>query len=97
MGDKRGAYKVLAERLERKRPLERHRHGWEDNVKMDLQDVGRGGMDWLDLAQDKNRCQSIVNAVMNLSSFTSFYNLFARFSLLILEVSRSHTTIRHSR
>jgi len=47
-------------------PLERHRRGWEDNIKIDLQVVGFGGMDWIDLAQDRNRWRAFVNAVMNL-------------------------------
>jgi hypothetical protein len=48
------------------RPLGRPRHRWEDNIKMDLQEVGYGGMDWIELAQDRNRWQALVNAVMNL-------------------------------
>jgi hypothetical protein len=48
------------------RPLRRPRRRWEDNIKMDLQEVGCGGMDWIDLAQDKDRWRAIVNAVMNL-------------------------------
>jgi hypothetical protein len=51
-----------------KRPLGRHRHRWEDNIKMDLQEVGCGGMDGIDLAQDKERWQALVNAVMNSGS-----------------------------
>jgi len=49
-----------------KRPLGRPRHRWEDNIKMDLQEVGCGGMDWIELAQDRDRWQALVNAVMNL-------------------------------
>jgi len=51
---------------EGKRPLERPRHRWEDNIKMDLQEVGCGGMDWIDLAQDRDRWRSVTNMVMNL-------------------------------
>ena len=51
---------------EGKRPLGRPRHKWEDNIKMDLQEVGCGGIDWIDLAQDRNRWRAVVNAVMNL-------------------------------
>ena len=51
---------------EGKRTLWRHRHRWEDNIKMDLQDVGCGGIDWIDLAQDRYRWRALVNAVMNL-------------------------------
>ena len=50
---------------EGKRPLGRPRRRWEDNIKMDLQEVGCGGMDWIELAQDKDRCRAIVTAVMN--------------------------------
>ena len=51
---------------EGKRPLGRPRRRWEDNIKMDLQKVGRGGMDWIDLGQDKDRWRALVNAVINL-------------------------------
>jgi len=51
---------------ERKRPMGRPRRRWEDNIKMDLQEVGCGGMDWIELAQDRDRWQALVNALMNL-------------------------------
>jgi hypothetical protein len=51
---------------ERNRPLERPRRRWEDNIKMDLQEVGCRGMAWIDLDQDRDRWRSLVNAVMNL-------------------------------
>ena len=51
---------------EGKRPLGRPRRRWEENIKMDLQDVGCGGMDWIELAQDRDRWRALVNAVMNL-------------------------------
>ena len=51
---------------EGKRPLGRPRRRWEDNIKMDLQDVGYGGIDWIELALDKDRWRALVNAVMNL-------------------------------
>ena len=54
------------EKPEGKRPLERPRHIREDSIKMDLQGVGCGGMDWIDLAQGRNRWCALVNAVMNL-------------------------------
>jgi len=66
MGEGRGAYRVLMGKPEGKRQLERHRHRWEDNIKMDLQEVGCGGMDWIDMALDRDRWREIVNAVMNL-------------------------------
>jgi hypothetical protein len=53
-------------RLEGNRPLERPRHKWEDNIKMDLQEVGCGGMDRINLAQDRDRWQALVNVAMNL-------------------------------
>jgi hypothetical protein len=58
--------RVLVGKCEGKRPLGRPRCGWEDNIKMDLQEVGCGGMDWIELAQDGDRWRALVNAVMNL-------------------------------
>ena len=66
MGERRGAYRVLVGNHEGKRPLGRPRSRWEDNIKMDLQKVGCGGVDWIELAQDRDRRQTLVNAVMNL-------------------------------
>ena len=57
---------VLARKPEGKRPLGRHRHRWENNIKTDLQEVGCGGMDWIDLAQDRDKWQTLVKAVRNL-------------------------------
>jgi len=51
---------------EGKRPLGRPRHSWEDNIKMDLQEVECGGMDWIELSEDRDRSQALVNAVMNI-------------------------------
>jgi len=51
---------------EGKRPLGRHRYRWEDNIRMDLQEVRCGGVDWIELAQERDRWQACVNAVMNL-------------------------------
>jgi hypothetical protein len=65
MGEKRGVCRVLVGKLEGKRPLGRPRRRWEDNIKMDLQDVGCGGMDWIELAQDRYRWRDRVNAIMN--------------------------------
>ena len=64
-GERRGVYKVLVGKPEGKRPLGRPRYRWEYNIKMDLQKVGFGGMDWIDLAQDRNRWWALVNVVMN--------------------------------
>jgi len=66
MGERRGVYRVLVGKPEGKRPLGRPRHRWEDNIKMDLQEVGWGSMDWIDLAQDRDRWRALVNAGMNL-------------------------------
>jgi hypothetical protein len=66
MGEGRGVYRVLVERPEGKRPLGSLRRRWYNNIKMDLQEMGCGCMDWIDLAQDKDRWWVLVNAAMNL-------------------------------
>jgi len=66
MGKRRDVYRVLVGKHKGKRPLGRPRHRWEDNIKMDLQEVGCGGMDWIQQAQDRDRCRALVNAAMNL-------------------------------
>ena len=66
VGYKRGVFRVLVGKSEGKRPLVRPRRRWEDNIKMDFQVVGCGGMDWIELAQDRDRRRASVNAVMNL-------------------------------
>jgi S-ribosylhomocysteine lyase LuxS involved in autoinducer biosynthesis len=65
MGERRGLYMVLVGKPEGKRPLGRPRHRWEDYIKMDLQEVGCGGMDRFKLAQDRDRWRALVNTVMN--------------------------------
>jgi len=66
MGERRGVYRVLVEKSEGKKPLGRTKRRWKDNIKLGLQEVGCGGMHWLDLAQERDRWLSLVNAVMNL-------------------------------
>ena len=66
MGVGREGYRVLVGKPERKRPLERPRRRWEDNIKMDLQEVGGGCEDWMELAQDRDRRWALVSTVMNL-------------------------------
>ena len=66
MGERRAVYRVLVGKPEGKRALGRPRRKWEDNVKMDLQEVGCGGVDWTELAQDKDRWRALVTAVVNL-------------------------------
>jgi hypothetical protein len=65
MGERRGLYIILVGKPEGKRPLGRPRHRWDDNINMDLQEVGCGGIEWIDLALDRDRWQALVNAVMN--------------------------------
>jgi len=62
----RGVYRVLVGKPEEKRPLGRPRRRWEDNIKMDLQEVGGGCGDWMELAQDRDRWRALVSTVMNL-------------------------------
>jgi hypothetical protein len=66
MGEERKVYKVLVGKPEGKRPLGRPRRRWEDGIRMDLRETGLGGVDWIRLAQDRDRWRAVVSAVMNL-------------------------------
>jgi hypothetical protein len=66
MGERRGVHRVLVGKPEGKRPLGRPRRRWGDNIRMDLQEVGCGSMDWIELAQDRNWWRALVNAVINI-------------------------------
>ena len=66
MGEERVAYRVLVGKPEGKRPLGRPRRIWVDNIRMDLQEVGCGYVDWIGLAQDRDRWRTLVSSVMNL-------------------------------
>jgi len=65
-GERKCLYRVLAGKLEGKRPLRRPSCRWKDNIKMDLHEVGCGGMNWIKLAQDRDWWQALVNAIRNL-------------------------------
>jgi hypothetical protein len=65
MGEKRNAYRVSVGKPEGKRPLGRPRRMWVDNIKIDLREMGWGGMDWIDLAQDRAQWRALVNTVQN--------------------------------
>jgi hypothetical protein len=66
MGESRGAYRALVRKPEGRRPLGRPGRRWEDSIKMDLREVGCGGADWIDLAQDRDMWRALVYTVMNL-------------------------------
>jgi hypothetical protein len=66
MGEERGVYRILAGKLKGRRPLGRPRRRWVDNIRMDLQEVGCGYVDWIGLAQDRDSWRTFVSAVMNL-------------------------------
>jgi hypothetical protein len=66
MGEKRNAYKILVGKPEGKRPLGIPRDRWGDNIRLCLREIGWGGMDWIDLAQDRDQWRALVNTVMNL-------------------------------
>jgi hypothetical protein len=64
--EKRNAYRIFVGKPERKRQIVKHRRKWEDNIKMDLRGIGMGGMDWIDLSQDRDRWRARLNTVLSL-------------------------------
>jgi hypothetical protein len=66
MGEMRNAYRILVGKHEGKRPLGRPRHRWEDNIKLDLREVGWEGVDWMHLVQNRDQQHALVNTVMKL-------------------------------
>jgi hypothetical protein len=73
MEERRNAYRLLVGKPEGKRPLGRPRRRWVDNIRMDLGEVGRGDVDWIGLAQDRNRWRALVNSVLKLSGSMKFW------------------------
>jgi hypothetical protein len=65
-GERRNAYRILVRKPEGKKPLGRPRRRWVDNIKMDLREIRRDGMDWIDLAQDRDKWRHLVNTLMNI-------------------------------
>jgi hypothetical protein len=80
MGEERGIYRVLVWRLEGKRPLGRPKCRWEDNIKMDLREVGIDGAKWIRLAQDRLRWRAFVNTVMKLRFSRRKQTIFEKLS-----------------
>jgi hypothetical protein len=66
IGERRDIHRILVGKPEEKRPLGITRRRWEDNIEMDIQEVGCGGMDWIELAQDRDRWRAILNVIMKL-------------------------------
>jgi hypothetical protein len=65
-GEEQNAYRILVGKLGGKIPLGKHRHRWEDNTEMDLREIGWGGMEWINLAQDRDQWRAFVNTMVNL-------------------------------
>jgi hypothetical protein len=66
MGEKKNSYRILVGKSEGKRPLGGPRHRWVGNIKIYLREIGWDGIDWIDLAQNRDQCRAIVDTVMNL-------------------------------
>jgi hypothetical protein len=66
MGEKRNVYRILVGKPEEKRQLRRPRRRWVDNIKMDLREIGCDGVDWMDMAQDRDQWRALVNTILNL-------------------------------
>jgi hypothetical protein len=66
IGEKRNAYRILVGKPEGKRPLRRPRRRWVDNIKMDVRDIGWDGVDWFDMAQDRDQSMALVTTILNL-------------------------------
>jgi hypothetical protein len=66
MGEKRNSYRILVGKPEGKRPLGRQKRKWVDNIKMDLRETGWDGVDWMDMAQDREQWRALVNTVLSL-------------------------------
>jgi hypothetical protein len=77
-GEGRNVYRVLVGKPEGKRPLGRPRRRWEDGIKMDLREIGCGGVEWIQLAQDRDGWRAVVNAVMNLRVLAPWSELLLR-------------------
>jgi len=91
MGERRSLCRVLVGKPKGRRPLGRPRRRWEDNIKMDLKEVGCGVMDWIELAQNRDRWRALVNAVMNLRVPQNAGNFLTSCKL----VSFSRRTMHH--
>jgi hypothetical protein len=76
MGEKRNTYRILMGKPEGKRPLGRPRRRWVDNIKMDLGEIEWDGMDWIDLAQDRDQWRALVNTAMNLPNCIKCWEVF---------------------
>jgi hypothetical protein len=84
MGEERKVYKVLVETPEEKRSLGRPRRRWEDGIRMDVREIGLGGVNWIRLAQNRDRWRDVVSAVMNLRVLVPRSYLVTKYKMEIL-------------